>query len=455
MPLRSRNHILPTFKNKLEVNGPSKSWLIFKSPPVIVLFILASIAHLSFYWAAPSIFWPDSLRYAELSSGFWHRLVAGNWDLWTPPGYPFFLWICRHWIMTEGGVELVQQILAVGTCLFVWFSVRRIWGEQEAIIAGVVVALSPFRHYYAQAFLSESLAEYFFAGGICFLILSIDQPLRRMLASRVGAGLFLGATALVRANLAPAMFLACLVPTRYQNTGPWSRRFFLGMMSTCIAWLLVVLPWFAFNVNRSVYGLTGNLGYQLNSFANDFGIGEHVGMQPFLAQYTPEIDRELQDIGWQRFANHPRAYLQAVLRSAFVLFFPIQPWGDVAPLIPSCSTVRPDRDLNGFKEKPPHAGVVNLCNLHAFLCRPYKYLVSVGWLGLMIWWAVSLVNRRFDHVVLATIPLACVGALSLIIQANTRYAFPCELFALAFGLTCIFRYVKRCLAIPLQRKVGG
>lgn len=432
-----------------------------------VIVTIASIAHFSFYWVVPPIVWPDSIRYATLSSDFFEKLATGKWDLWTSPGYPFFLWLSRHWIATAEGVALVQQFLAVMTCFFVWISVRRLWGEQEALIAGIVVALSPIRHYYAQAFLSESLAEWYFSGGICFLILSTDQLIRRMVAFRVMAGLFLGAATLFRVNLAPALFLACLLPIKYQNIKYWSKQSTVGVLSICIAWFLIVLPWITFNVNRGVYGLNGNLGYQLHAFANDHGIGEpfqyawirgslkvKIGLREWV-NFTPQVDREMQHSAWKRFATHRVAYLRAVLSSARALFAPIYSIGDVAPMIPSCRGIPLGQDLNGFRQKPLSSIPIAQVTIQAILCSLYNILISLGWMVVMIWWLTSVITPRFDHSILAAIPLICVGSLCVIIQQNTRYAFPCEAFTLAFGTAfCVSFFKNRLHKVRLKNPPG-
>src|SRR5262249_16245624 len=153
-----------------------------------------------------------------------------------------------------GAAVLVQQSLAVVTCLAVWLASRRIVVPGAAAIAGVVVALAPNRHYYAQTILTESLAEWLLAIGVCLLLVAMDQPQRRLVTLRALAGAAFGAATLVRPNLAPAMCLASVYPVGRSGDRTGVRRFAAGCLATTLVWAAVLTPWLAFNAHRGFIG---------------------------------------------------------------------------------------------------------------------------------------------------------------------------------------------------------
>src|SRR5262245_43606239 len=118
------------------------AWPRFPVPAVyieaFVVLAVALMAHLTFYWNTPVIIWPHSVRYANLSSGFFHRLAIEACDLWTSPGYPFFLWLCHYWVHTTRGVVFIQQALADVACVLIWVTARKSCGSLVALVGGLV-----------------------------------------------------------------------------------------------------------------------------------------------------------------------------------------------------------------------------------------------------------------------------------------------------------------------------
>jgi 4-amino-4-deoxy-L-arabinose transferase-like glycosyltransferase len=404
--------------------------------------LVAAIAHLSFYWATDAILWPDSIRYAELSSNLPHRLATGNWDIWTTPAYPVFLWLVKLQSRSVEGLILIQQCLAVSTCFLLWLSARKMFGARAALIGALLAALSPARHYYAQAILSEPLAEFLVVGGFAALSAAIDAPLGRFLVWRALAGAAFGAATLTRPNLATAAIAAILAPIAPRAE---RRRAGLcwGMLCTAVATTAVVAPWLVFNMQRGVSGPTGNLGYQMNEFANKLQIDGRVDLQalePYTAvKYTAEKDRELVGVALRRFTSAPRAYLRAVVTTAVVLFDSSRGEGDVSPYVSRCQ-VPPEvtnalpPTLAGFNQVQQHPPSAWRCAIHGRLARPFALLTAAGWIGVGAWLTASLFTGRLDLALLASLPIVCVAALCLIVQANARYAFPCESLALGIGL---------------------
>jgi hypothetical protein len=358
---------------------------------------VAGLAHLSFYSATAAIVWLDSVRYVDLSFDLPHRVATGQWDLWTTPGYPFFLWLVRPWTGSVEAVALIQQCLAIITCLLVWLGARQMFGARAALACAVLVALSPFRHYYAQAILSEQLAELLLVSGFTVLVLAIDAPLPRFLGWRALGGILLGLAALMRPNLAPAAALATLTPiaphaAKQHGGGDGERSsnggLLLGMLLTGLAATSMVAPWLSFNVQRGVTGFTGNVGYALNLLANELDIGRPVNLREEfpLNTYTVEKDRALVSVALHRFGSQPVRYVRGVLRTTRRLFVPLYAWGDVSQHIGLCQT-HPEiaailasawPRFAGFAPAEPRVPARWRCAIHVGLMPIISLLITIG-----------------------------------------------------------------------------
>jgi 4-amino-4-deoxy-L-arabinose transferase-like glycosyltransferase len=405
--------------------------------------MVAAIAHLSFYSATPVIAWLDSVRYVVQSFELPRRLATGDWDLWTTPAYPFFLWLVRPWTGSVEVLVLIQQCLAVATCLLVWVSARKMFGARAALLSSVLVALSPFRHYYAQTILSEQLAELLLVAGFTALTLAIDAPLARFLVRRALGGIALGLAVLTRPNLAPAAALAMLTPIP-PRAAMKRGGLLLGMLLTAVTTTSVVAPWLDFNAQRGVSGFTGNVGFALNLLANQLNVGTPIDLDAAWRDHTAERDRELVGVALGRFTSTPGAYLRAVARTAVTLFVPlyVASPADVSPFIGLCQTPPHVARIlasawpgwAGFAPAKQQHPARWRCDIHNALMPPFALLTTAGWIGLAAWIIISLLRARFDLALLASGPAACLFALCPVIQANNRYAFPCEALALGVGV---------------------
>ncbi|HUI25934.1 MAG TPA: hypothetical protein VL403_07590 [Candidatus Kryptonia bacterium] len=416
----------------------------------VLVSAVAAVAHLTYYCAMPALVFPDSVRYAALAAEFPARLTTGEWDLVSVPGYPFFLWLCGCWMTTAEAVVLAQHGFAIVTCGLLWLTVRRVCGARGALIGALVVALSPFRHYYAQSVLTESLAEFLLVAGICLIVVAARAPLVRLVVLRGIAGLILGAAVLVRANLMPAMVLSGLIPAgRCRRRRRWP-RFATAALASTIGWLCVISPWWRFNARRDVHGLTGSAGYLFNEFANLHGVGEAIALP---RESTPQLERNLERIAWQRIRADPAGYARAVVRTAvtMVWFFPIR--GDVVPGIPQSRIPLDAGSLRGFQRAPAPTGGAWRRAVHRVLSSVYKVLLSVGWLGLTAAGAAALLRGRVEIAMLTAVPIVGVLALSLLVVNSARYAFPFEALVLGLGLPAGWNTFSECLGV-VRAKTG-
>ncbi len=430
---------------------------------------VAAVAHLTFYAATPPVLWADSERFANHGFAFLRALRRGGWDHWTPPAYPALLRLILVATDSPAGVALVQQVLAIATCWIVWRAARRLFAEGPALLGAVLVALAPARHYYAQTLLSESLAELLLTLGTASLVFAADAPPRRMLAWRALAGIALGAAALTRTNLLPAGLLACLLPTWPSRCAPIARgtppllhaagappigsatgsartwpAAIPGMAATALCLALVLTPWLAFNARRGIYGITGNAGWQLTTFANARQVGEPIDISAYRQGEGAggRSDMQLALAAFGRIARHPAAYLAGVWQAAIGTMGPWSERGDVVREIPSCRGLPPKQPLRGFSAPVAGDPDPTRCAVHAVLCAAVEPLITLGWIGLAVWAATALRAGRPDAASVAAVPLVCIAALVVLLHSNTRFAFPFEALALGVGVPALLERLR-------------
>ena len=415
----------------------------------LVVAFVAALAQLTYFRAVPVIVWPDSVRYVNLGDGFFRALAAGQWDFLTPPGYPLFVWLLTRVVHTVEMVILAQHILAIITCVLVLMIGHTLLGRGAGLVGALFVALDPMRHYYAQALLSESLAEFLIVAGFLALVAAMQVATPAFLGWRALLGLLLGVAALVRPALAPAIAVAAatpLVPQRVTRRAPWMVA---GALVTVVTAVLALLPGLLYNANRGEFGLSLYSGYIIHAYANAIGFSEDADTERLMkGAHSVEVDRELRRKVPGRFLGAPLAYAAAVLDTTIALIVPVRPRGDVAPVIATCGYVGAE-DITFVLPPPVRAPISSWrCGLHKIGVPVFALLISAGWLGLMLWSVDSLRRRRYDLAALSLFPLIVIFAHALFLLWNTRFAFPCEALALGLGLPAGLSVALRSLALP-------
>jgi 4-amino-4-deoxy-L-arabinose transferase-like glycosyltransferase len=402
---------------------------------VLTVLLVAAIAHLTYFRAVPAIVWPDSVRYANLGDGFFRYLATGQWDLWTTPGYPLFVWVLTRASRTVDAVILGQQILAIATCVLVLVIGQTLLGRRAGLVGALLVALHPVRHYYAQALLSESLAEFLIVAGFAALVAAMRAGPGVFLAWRGMVGLLLGLAALVRPNLAPAIAVATLVPIIPERAVRRVIWLTAGALVTLVAAFLVLLPWLTYNAHRAEFRLALNSGWNIHHYANYLGIPSDIDTERLLsARHSVEIDHQLRSKVIGRFLGAPHAYIPGVFKTTVSLLLPIDPKGDVAPVIARCEHAAGDESFATLPRPIRFPISWWRCRLHELALPVFAILISGGWLGLMVWTIDSLRCGRYDLAGLGLLPLVVIAAHALTLLWNTRFAFPCEALALGIGL---------------------
>jgi hypothetical protein len=146
-------------------------------PTVVILTLLALTLHaaallgITTLRGSPTAYAlqsPDSSEYLALARGlaFERRFIrldndrpdAGCPDTWRTPGYPLFLAALIR-LIGDGPLRLLlaQQILAAAAVPLAWLIFRRFASPPWAMIAALAWALDPFRLYYSQWLLAETL----------------------------------------------------------------------------------------------------------------------------------------------------------------------------------------------------------------------------------------------------------------------------------------------------------
>jgi 4-amino-4-deoxy-L-arabinose transferase-like glycosyltransferase len=392
-----------------------------------ILIAAAGVAHFTFWWTMPLMTWPDSVLYARMASGTFAQLRLAQWDRTTTSAYPLLLWLVRRGGGAPAVVTFIQHALAVATPVLVWRMTSRLVSRNAGFFAAVAVALSPFRHYYAQAILTESLTEFFLIAGLYLQMQTASPSPLVLVARRIASGAALGAATLVRANLAPALLLAPILIVPFPGSDRRKRWFWRSLFATTTGAALLIVPWLTFREHRSVPSMNSGAAFQFTLYANALGLPDPVA-----------VDRAhpiaLGGLVWRRIADHSAAYAGLVVRTVRALTISIPLEGDVAPEIRSGRGLAGIGPLAGFPEPVEREAARWRRVTHYWLCRLYFLAMPFAWLGLIIA-AVPLGHRHSGGAgAIALIPLVCVGLLSLLLQANTRYAFPFEALALGVGL---------------------
>ena len=182
-------------------------------------------------------------------------------------------------------------------------------------MGALLVALDPMRHYYAQALLSESLAEFLIVAGFVALVAAMQVAAPAFLGWRALLGLLLGVAALVRPALAPAIAVAAatpLVPQRVTRRAPWMVA---GALVTLVTAFLALLPWLSYNAHRGEFGLSLNSGYIIHDYASAIGFPEDADTERLMkGAHSVEVDRELRRKVPGRFLERPLPTCAAVTR---------------------------------------------------------------------------------------------------------------------------------------------
>ena len=195
------------------------------------------------------------------------RIDRSAWDdperqVFRPPGYPAYLALFGKdkVFLGDHTAPLVGQALLFGLGAFLLvLTVRRWWGENVALIGGLLYAVDPWSKHYVSLVLSETLAGTVALALVYVFTTAWERP---TWARWLGAGALAGALSLVRAVFVftPALLvLAALV--RHGTT----RERLTRAAAAAAASAVLIVPWLAWThsvVGRATMSVWGE-GYNL------------------------------------------------------------------------------------------------------------------------------------------------------------------------------------------------
>lgn len=223
------------------------------------------------------------------------RIGRSAWDdperqVFRPPGYPAYLALFGKdkVFLGDHTAALIGQALLFGLGAFLLvLTVRRWWGENVALLGGLLYAVDPWSKHYVSLVLSETLA-----GTVALALLYVFTTAweRATWARWLGAGALAGALALVRAVFVftPALLvLAALV-----RSGTTRERL-TRAAATAAASAVLIVPWLAWThsvVGRATMSVWGE-GYNLVLAAAGEGHGTTAADVEADPEFQARMDR--------------------------------------------------------------------------------------------------------------------------------------------------------------------
>ncbi len=187
--------------------------------------------------------------------------ITGPADTWRTPGYPGFLALAVRVAGDAPGVLLVwQQLMALAAVPLLYGLVRCFTTSRRALLATLVWIVDPFRLYYSQWLLAETLFGVVLLAGLWIWARAYRGGWTMSRAGGLGA--CAGLAVLVRPIgivLPPLAWLAILAGARRQP----SRRLVALTLAGVAASAVVVGPWLVRN-----HGITGRWGLSHQSGAS-------------------------------------------------------------------------------------------------------------------------------------------------------------------------------------------
>ncbi len=175
-----------------------------------------------------------------------------------PPGHPFVLSLGRR-AFEHGELDLALQTLAgIVASVATYFFARRFSSARVAVIAGVIVSLSPSLVLLSRTWLSEPWFIALLASGWAVLARA------RRPSSYVVAGLLLGASSLVRPLALLIVAFGVVLLTLRASRRRSVRRAFVSIPAFVLGAALVVVPW----TLRNAHALDGPAVVSTNGGAN-------------------------------------------------------------------------------------------------------------------------------------------------------------------------------------------
>jgi hypothetical protein len=254
-----------------------------------VVVITAALLRLAFLFRAPPLYaGGDSHSYllpaVDLLQGF-----DFNPEIKRPPGYPLFLAGVMAAMGSDlQGVVFVQHLLGVVTAATTWAIGRVVYGPLAGLLAGLMIAVNGPLLIFEQYIMAETLTTCLLALAVLATVsaarrhmkhpgAAVSTTPRGFTALLLLAGLLFG---LASAAHQRTQMLAGLAPLALLLSGAGWRELLRGTGAVLIGFLLVLLPWMAFDYSRHQVVSSGALGETLISRLTRHGPDEYFKARP-------------------------------------------------------------------------------------------------------------------------------------------------------------------------------
>ena len=251
----------------VDTNEKTDTWSYVASANALLDGSYSTPLQAGFYFVYPQG-WFD-ITGARIPQSVWQELER---QVFRPPGYPAYLALFgkEKVFLGDHTAALVGQALLFGVGAYLlMLSVRRWWGEDVALLGGLLYAVDPWSKHYVALVLSETLAGTVALGAVYLFTRAWERPSWLRWAATGALAAFL---ALVRAVFVLAPVL--LVVAAAARSGSWRERL-ARAAATAAASAVLLVPWLAWThsvVGRATMSAWGE-GYNLILAASGEGHG--------------------------------------------------------------------------------------------------------------------------------------------------------------------------------------
>jgi Dolichyl-phosphate-mannose-protein mannosyltransferase len=294
----------------VDTNEKTDTWSYVASANALLDGSYSTPLQAGFYFVYPQG-WFD-ITGARIPRSVWQELER---QVFRPPGYPAYLALFgkEKVFLGDHTAALVGQALLFGVGSYLlMLSVRRWWGEDVALLGGLLYAVDPWSKHYVALVLSETLAGTVALGAVYLFTRAWERPSWLRWAATGALAAFL---ALVRAVFVLAPVL--LVVAAAARSGSWRERL-ARAAATAAASAVLLVPWLAWThsvVGRATMSAWGE-GYNLILAASGEGHGvtaADVEAQPAFQARMDEIRTEVPTA--DELATDPTAHPRYLARA--------------------------------------------------------------------------------------------------------------------------------------------
>jgi len=213
---------------------------------LIILIILILTITLFYFFNANKGYWWDEAVYLGLAKNLYEGkgyFINFNDENFRPPLFPFIIYLLwKFFGVSELLVRLVLPIFAILSVITLYIFVKKMYDEEKAIIASLILATSHMFIFYSLKILPESLFIFLSTLSLYFFYLAIELNKKKYF---LFAGVTMALSFLARY---PGLILALfylLYPLFSRKKSKWfkDRMYWLGMA----LFFILLVPWLWMN----------------------------------------------------------------------------------------------------------------------------------------------------------------------------------------------------------------